>query len=712
MKNIAQNILWSLLFAACFTNIMAQGVSSPRLLNVDKRFNLSYVDSIKKEHLYYLTQLPKIPRAVTRDTLKLKTYVYLAYLYTYTSIAQRDSSLYWANQTIEEASRLKNNFYKAEGMIKKAEFLERFRSNYQESVELLNNVLFIPNITSKQRFFVRRLIGVIYAKTDNPNATSYIETLINDIKKTFVNEKQRAPDLYNLYIALAETNERKKHFAVSLEAYLNALEEVKKFNQGIGLAYLYASIAQSYIELERYTEAENSINQAKALFDRLKIPLDESINFTTARMHLKKKEYDKAAIKGETILGNVVARKFKKYSNVYKEASKILYDSYLGLGNYEKALFHYQNYILIKDSLEVVKKSKEIDELIKKYDIQQVKSDNEKQILAKNNQIQRLSLSQYKNEIENQRLKEVLLQEKLEKEQVISQDQAKNLERLTEKRRYEDRLEKLTIQQLEEKLSFQEQNRNLWFGLTVITLLLVGAGMIVMVYQSKQKYKFKQREAEYQQRIAQTEISALRAQMNPHFIFNCLNSIQYYAARNEADTASDYLTKFSRLIRLVLENSRSEKVTLTNELETLRLYIEMEAMRFQQKVRYQIQIAPSIDTDVIQIPPLLLQPFVENAIWHGLMHKEEGGNVSITVTQPQDSHLQVIICDDGVGRAKAAEFKSKSATKQKSFGMKVTAQRIELINQIYHTHTHIQIEDIINAQGEAKGTKVIVNIPL
>ncbi|WP_273208876.1 histidine kinase [Runella zeae] len=712
MKNIAQNIFWSLLFAAGFTNIMAQGVSSPRLLNVDKRFNLSYVDSIKKEHLYYLTQLPKIPRAITRDTLKLKTYVYLAYLYTYTAITQRDSSLYWANQTIEEASRLKNNFYKAEGMIKKAEFLERFRSNYQESVEILNNVLFIPNITSKQRFFVRRLIGVIYAKTDNPNATSYIETLINDIKKTFVNEKQRAPDLYNLYIALAETNERKKHFAVSLEAYLNALEEVKKFNQGIGLAYLYASIAQSYIELEKYNEAENSINQAKALFDRLKIPLDESINFTTARMHLKKKEYDKAAIKGETILVNVVARKFKKYSNVYKEASKILYDSYLGLGNYEKALFHYQNYILIKDSLEIVKKSKEIDELIKKYDIQQVKSDNEKQILAKNNQIQRLSLSQYKNEIENQRLKEVLLKEKLEKERVISQDQAKNLERLTEKRRYEDRLEKLTIQQLEEKLSFQEQNRNLWFGLTVITLLLVGAGMIVMVYQSKQKYKFKQREAEYQQRIAQTEISALRAQMNPHFIFNCLNSIQYYAARNEADTASDYLTKFSRLIRLVLENSRSEKVTLTNELETLRLYIEMEAMRFQQKVRYQIQIAPSIDTDVIQIPPLLLQPFVENAIWHGLMHKEEGGNVSITVTQPYDNHLQVIICDDGVGRAKAAEFKSKSATKQKSFGMKVTAQRIELINQIYHTHTHIKIEDIINAQGEAKGTKVIVNIPL
>lgn len=224
----------------------------------------------------------------------------------------------------------------------------------------------------------------------------------------------------------------------------------------------------------------------------------------------------------------------------------------------------------------------------------------------------------------------------------------------------------------------------------------------------------KQREAEYQQRIAQTEISALRAQMNPHFIFNCLNSIQYYTARNEADIASEYLTKFSRLIRLVLENSRSEKVTLANELETLRLYIEMEAMRFQQKVRYQINVALDVDTDTIQIPPLLIQPFVENAIWHGLMHKKEGGHVQVNVQLPvgKDHLLRIEIIDDGVGRAKAAEFKSKSAIKQKSFGMQVTAERIKLINQLYQTNTEVEVLDLSNSEGQLVGTKVIIIIPV
>ncbi|RYU97328.1 histidine kinase [Emticicia agri] len=222
----------------------------------------------------------------------------------------------------------------------------------------------------------------------------------------------------------------------------------------------------------------------------------------------------------------------------------------------------------------------------------------------------------------------------------------------------------------------------------------------------------KQREAEYQQRIAQTEIAALRAQMNPHFIFNCLNSIQYYVANNDLDAASDYLTKFSRLIRLVLENSRSEKVTLSNELETLRFYIEMEAMRFGKKLNYEIRIDEDIEPDILQIPPLLIQPFVENAVWHGLMHKPQGGTVSIAIKQPQAETLQILITDDGIGRKKAVEFKSKSATNRKSFGLKVTTERIELINGLYQTNTKVQMIDLTDAQGQASGTQVIVEIPI
>lgn len=243
-------------------------------------------------------------------------------------------------------------------------------------------------------------------------------------------------------------------------------------------------------------------------------------------------------------------------------------------------------------------------------------------------------------------------------------------------------------------------------------------GLVLFWYNHKLRTKNKDLEAkneiirEVTHKIQATEISALRAQMNPHFIFNCLNSIQLYTAQNNTEKATGYLNKFSRLIRLVLENSRSDKVSLENELETLRLYMEMEAMRFRGKVNFFINIAQNVDKDSIQIPPLLLQPFVENAIWHGLMHKEEGGIIRIEVTQPKENLLRFDITDDGIGREKAAEFKSKSATQNKSFGMKVTAERIELINQLYNTATQAQIIDLKNKQGEATGTKVVVEIPI
>jgi sensor histidine kinase YesM len=220
----------------------------------------------------------------------------------------------------------------------------------------------------------------------------------------------------------------------------------------------------------------------------------------------------------------------------------------------------------------------------------------------------------------------------------------------------------------------------------------------------------RQLETEFEQKLADTEMTALRAQMNPHFIFNCLNSIKLYTLDNEADKASDYLTKFARLIRLVLENSRSERVSLYHELEALQLYIELEAMRFKQKLQFDIRVEPSIDQQYMRIPPLLLQPYVENAIWHGLMHKSEGGTVTVNVRQPQENLLHVDITDDGIGRQRAAELKSKSAGKHKSFGMQVTADRIRMINQLHNTQTHTQILDLVDSEGEPCGTRVFLAI--
>ena len=224
--------------------------------------------------------------------------------------------------------------------------------------------------------------------------------------------------------------------------------------------------------------------------------------------------------------------------------------------------------------------------------------------------------------------------------------------------------------------------------------------------------KIKQVQTEFEHRIAETEMTALRAQMNPHFIFNCLNSIKLYTLENDSQTASEYLTKFSQLIRLVLENSRSEKVTLQKELEALNLYIELEAMRFKNKVQYQINIPATIDQQYIEIPPLLLQPYVENAIWHGLMHKMEGGNIIIDISQVAEHLLYIEITDDGVGREQAASYKSKSATQQKSFGLKMTSERISIINQLYHINAEVKIKDLKDSMNNSTGTKVIIQIPI
>jgi LytS/YehU family sensor histidine kinase len=215
----------------------------------------------------------------------------------------------------------------------------------------------------------------------------------------------------------------------------------------------------------------------------------------------------------------------------------------------------------------------------------------------------------------------------------------------------------------------------------------------------------------YQSRMVELEMQALRAQMNPHFIFNCLNSINRFILKNQSDEASDYLTKFSKLIRLILFNSQSQSVPLENELEALKLYLEMEMLRFEGRFHFQINPDPELEVEDIEVPPLIIQPYVENAIWHGLMHKEGQGHLSIDLHREKGT-LLCQITDDGVGRKRAAELKSKSASKGKSLGMQITSHRLELINSLNEKETTVQITDLVDPTGEACGTRVVLRIPV
>jgi len=215
----------------------------------------------------------------------------------------------------------------------------------------------------------------------------------------------------------------------------------------------------------------------------------------------------------------------------------------------------------------------------------------------------------------------------------------------------------------------------------------------------------------YKSRTVDLEMMALRAQMNPHFIFNCLNSINRFILKNESEAASDYLTKFSKLIRLILQNSQAKSVCLENELEALRLYMDMEVSRFEHHFDYQIICDPDLEVEHLEVPPLVIQPYVENAIWHGLMHKGDKGCLLIELHQ-ENKTLFCHITDDGVGRKRAAELKSKSASKNKSLGMKITEHRLELINAVNDIATTVEVTDLVDSSGEACGTSVLLKIPV
>ena len=209
---------------------------------------------------------------------------------------------------------------------------------------------------------------------------------------------------------------------------------------------------------------------------------------------------------------------------------------------------------------------------------------------------------------------------------------------------------------------------------------------------------------------AELEMKALRAQMNPHFIFNCLNSINRFIISNDAEKAADYLTKFAKLIRIVLEKSGHDFIPLGEELESLKLYMDLEALRFEKPFTYEIN-SNGLDPDSIKVPSLLIQPFVENAIWHGLS-TSQNGNGKITITlHPENGLLHCAIADNGVGMSGSAALKNKNQELKKSMGIELTKNRLRLADPKYQEDHSVKFEELKDAMGNNMGTCVKMNIP-
>ncbi|MDW3646951.1 MAG: histidine kinase [Bacteroidia bacterium] len=250
----------------------------------------------------------------------------------------------------------------------------------------------------------------------------------------------------------------------------------------------------------------------------------------------------------------------------------------------------------------------------------------------------------------------------------------------------------------------------LWFKI-IAALLILMIAYSVYRWRLEDVRNQERIKADFQQRINDVEMQSLRSQMNPHFLFNSLNSIQLYIIKNKPEKAVEYLGNFSRLMRLILSNSRSKTITLKQELESLQLYMELENLRFSDMFEFHIYVEKEVRINDFELPPMLLQPFVENAIWHGLQPKEGKGEINIHISL-EEEYLVCEIQDNGIGREASARLKGRPKKQHKSMGMKITADRLEMINHAQYGQASMEIEDLYHANGEAAGTKVIVRVPI
>ncbi|WP_428740725.1 histidine kinase [Tenacibaculum sp.] len=326
---------------------------------------------------------------------------------------------------------------------------------------------------------------------------------------------------------------------------------------------------------------------------------------------------------------------------IQKDATKRLSEVYENVGDYTKALKTYQDYVTLVDTLYSRKEQ----------EIQQVKRFS-KRILDNQNRIA-----------------------SLEKDKELSES-------------------KISLAYKDQQLIQESNKRQQWVIYSLVAGFLL---MILLVY-----FMFRTNK---QQRLANNllALKSMRSQMNPHFIFNALNSVNSFIAVSDERSANRYLSEFSVLMRAVLENSDEDFIPLTKEIELLELYVKLEHNRFKDKFDYSIRIDKSIPLDEYSIPPMLLQPYIENAIWHGLRYKKEKGNLNISMTYKDSDAIQILIEDDGVGRQQSMEMKTKNQLKQKSKGMSTIKKRIAILNDMYQDKITVTVSD---AFEDGTGTKV------
>lgn len=430
------------------------------------------------------------------------------------------------------------------------------------------------------------------------------------------------------------------------KAIKNANRSIKlltELNDYNGLGLTHNILGMVYNEQERYNEASINFNQALVFYESTS-NRDQmaSVYHNVGTVFAGQKRFQNALTYFNRSIE--IREEFGAKTQIY-QTYRAVADVYQELNNTTLALEYMEKYLDYVDSNTTIQAATKIAELSESY------------------------LSE-------------------QRERVINQ-QADSIQRQRQERQ-------MTAARLE---TTQLRNNFQMYIIIAFIIIMVMAGLILF-------YRWNQTQIRQQQREAEMSQTLLRTQMNPHFVFNAMSVIQSYIYENDTENSSKFLVNFSRLMRLILENSPKEQIPMETEMDILSKYLAMQKLRFQERFEYEIEADDELLNEVAQIPPMITQPFIENSIEHGQLHTIEGGFIRVSFTKV-GKMLHITIIDNGIGRKASKARKQSSA--HKSMAMEITAERVENLNKKFRTDGYLQIEDY--NKEEETGTKVLISLP-
>ena len=525
--------------------------------------------------------------------------------------------------------------------------------------------------------------------SDYPKALEYyLETL--QLYELINNRQATADALGNIGIVYKDL----KNYPKALEYHFKALQLYKQAGNQRGIANTLANIGIVYDFVDSTAKAVACFHQALQISETMGDKQHMASDYQSlGEVYYNRRDYSKAldylvkslAMYEQSGDKNSTVICLNEISNIYIQApDRILLQ--LGIHpseRYEKAL------VLLTRAKKLAKETGAMDRQSETWkilsNVYEKQGDFKKALLAYT-QYTILNDSVFNNQKEKEITRREIQYEYTQKEMQLRAAQEKK-----------QALAAADIRQ-------QQIIRNAVIGGSAV--LLIFAVVVFIFYKRRRDAEDQQKDAEFKATVADTEMKALRLQMNPHFIFNSLNSIGDYMVKNDVQKADYYLARFAKVMRLILENSEKKEIPLADDLKALELYMQLESLRLNNKFTYEIIIDKDVDQETTLVPPLILQPFVENSIWHGIAPKDGKGKITIRIKK-EENMINCIVEDNGLGQKRASALGSEqNHSEKKSMGVKITKSRIDIINKIKKTSGSVELADL------TEGMRVEVRLPL